>query len=108
MVTCVLSGFAHACAVTVRSRLARDASVCRFDADSSTFLSRIDCGVTSTASSSRMNSSDSSSDSGRGGHERPEDRECRAVRHLDGADSGGRASLNFLWAWPVAGQAQGR
>ena len=41
----------------MRWRLARDVSVCRFDADSSTFLSRIECGVTSTASSSRMNSS---------------------------------------------------
>src|ERR1700756_1775379 len=60
------NGVAYACAVAVRSRLARDASVCRFDADSSTFLSRIDCGVTSTASSSRMTSSDCSSDSGRG------------------------------------------
>ena len=36
-------------------------------ADSSTFRSRIDFGVTSTASSSRMNSSACSSESGRGG-----------------------------------------
>jgi len=35
--------------------LLRDASVCRFDAESSTLRSRIDCGVTSIASSSRMN-----------------------------------------------------
>src|SRR3954447_5843313 len=58
---------AHDYAVAARSRFARDDSVCRVDADSSTFLSRIDCGVTSTASSSRMNSSACSSDSGRGG-----------------------------------------
>ena len=41
--------------------------VWRFDADSSTLRSRIDFGVTSTASSSRMNSSACSSESGRGG-----------------------------------------
>jgi hypothetical protein len=49
------------------SRLRRDAAVARLDADSSTFRSRTECGVTSTHSSSRMNSSACSSESGRGG-----------------------------------------
>ena len=41
--------------------------VWRFDADNSTLRRRIDDGVTSTASSSRMNSSACSSESTRGG-----------------------------------------
>ena len=53
-----------------RSRLAREASVWRFVVESSTFRSRIDRGVTSTASSGRMNSSACSSESGRGGMRR--------------------------------------
>ena len=45
----------------------RDAAVCRFWPDSSTFRSRTCSGVTSTHSSLLMNSSACSNDSGRGG-----------------------------------------
>ena len=45
----------------------RDASVCRLPAESSTLRRRMLFGVTSTHSSSRMNSSACSSESGRGG-----------------------------------------
>src|SRR5436190_4601360 len=53
--------------VPAASRLLRDAAVCRFCAESSTFRSRMLFGVTSTHSSSRISSSACSSESGRGG-----------------------------------------
>ena len=55
-----------------------EAALCRFDWFSSTFRMRIDCGVTSTHSSSRMNSSACSSESGFGGISRTSSSELDA------------------------------